>query len=192
MGKCVVCSKEFESNRKDAQFCSGACRVKSSRQKVKGVIFKAVATKALKIDPKDGEVKYGDISVDKMVDDVVKDAIRVVMETNEPVPEGTISVTPLGEDRVVWDNEHPQKNLTNGYFHIGQTKEEYIDNIPEEGFLFGGVKCEHKKGDFFGGKCLECGELLHKVNKSEQVGAVSKDMWCKKHHGSLKVRCGCK
>jgi hypothetical protein len=126
MAKCIMCSKEFAAKRADAKFCSGACSVKSSRQKINGILSNAVS-----------DVK-----------------METAIGTFTP---STEEITPYGEVKQVWDNEHPIPNLEGGYFHIGQTQQEYLGNIVERGYLFGGKKCTHEKEELvYMGRCLQC------------------------------------
>lgn len=79
------------------------------------------------------------------------EVIREEVQLQEIDPK---TMTPDGQVRGMWDKEKPIKNLEGGYLHIGQTQEEYIENIPEVGFLWGGKKCPHKIT--YHSRCMEC------------------------------------
>jgi hypothetical protein len=75
----------------------------------------------------------------------------------------TDNLTPDGQVRQIWDKENKIKNLEGGYLHIGQTQEEYIENIPEVGFLWGGNLCPHPITEIFHSRCLQCMAVIQIV-----------------------------
>lgn len=81
----------------------------------------------------------------------------------EPVVE---NMTPDGQVRKVWDKK--VENLKGGYLHIGQTQEEYIDNIPEVGYLFDGTKCTHPLKEQLYARCLCCNELVPMIRRERK------------------------
>jgi hypothetical protein len=70
---CVTCGKKIEANRRDAKFCSPACRQKHHRQKdvtapssLPGKLETAVTLKRRKVwklEERDGHLWFGDIQV---------------------------------------------------------------------------------------------------------------------------------
>lgn len=76
-------------------------------------------------------------------------------------------LTPDGQVRQVWDRDNPIPNLEGGYFHIGQTQEEYLANLPEEGMLWGGIPCPHPALSKVYSKCGDCGALIPYVHTGE-------------------------
>lgn len=86
-------------------------------------------------------------------------------------------LTPDGQVRGTWDKENPIPNLNGGYLHVGQTQEEYIENIPEVGFLYNGKKCHHD-GGIQGARCMECGDYV--ITKREEKKPLLKESAKKK------------
>jgi hypothetical protein len=76
-----------------------------------------------------------------------------------------MGITPLGQRRLIWDKNNPIQNLEGGYFHIGQTQEEYIENIPEVGYLFDGTKCKHPLQEQLYSRCLSCNDLVPMIKR---------------------------
>lgn len=143
--RCAICDKEFEPKRADAKFCGGACRKKASR----GV---EPEKKSEIVAPRQEEMTMVEMAVGA---------------TDQAIGESPDIMTPDGQVRQVWDKEHPVPNLENGYFHIGQTQQEYIDNLPERGYLKNGEKCEHPATESFHSRCLLCNEMLRYVRVGE-------------------------
>jgi len=79
-----------------------------------------------------------------------------------------IVLTPLGERRMVWDKAKKIPNLEGGYFHIGQTQEEYIDNIPEIGYLYDGSRCKHPLQEQMYSRCMCCNELVPMIKRERK------------------------
>lgn len=82
--------------------------------------------------------------------------------------------TPDGQVRQVWDKENPVPNLEGGYFHIGQTQEEYIDNLPEVGFKRDHTPCNHPETEQFWSKCLLCGQVIRYIRTGESFQRATK------------------
>lgn len=144
--KRIGCENDFEPKRSTAKFCSNTCRVRDSR---------------------DGIVGEVDASPENAIVSLPPEKIK-----KEITPE---QMTPDGQVREVWDKNNPIKNLENGYLHTGQTQEEYIENIPEVGFLHGGVQCEHPAEEQLYSRCMDCGALVPWVKKNKKAILKLKD-----------------
>lgn len=123
--KCSVCSGDFVAKRSDAKYCSSTCRSRAMRG----------------------------ISPEEVLNDMEKEneVLRQEIQSEETDPN---TMTPDGQIRQVWDKEHPVPNLEGGYLHLGQTQEEYIENIPDRGYLWGGKPCHHPIT--YHSRCMEC------------------------------------
>ena len=108
--------------------------------------------------------------------------VKANRQEGEPVPPAeTIKkdyspeeLTPDGQVRQRWDRNNPVPNLEGGYFHIGQTKEEYLENLPEVGFKKDHTPCEHPETEQFWSKCLLCGQVLRYVRVGESFQKATK------------------
>lgn len=156
---CTVCTKEFEAKRADARFCSSACRNKANRIKEENAGVDLV--------------KENKAMLDAIMDSDDEVGSPVAQPEKEKKEE---NLTPDGQVRQVWDKENPIPNLENGYFHIGQTQEEYIDNLPERGYLKNGEKCEHPATESFHSRCLLCNEMIRYVRVGEAFQKATKKL----------------
>jgi hypothetical protein len=95
-----------------------------------------------------------------------------IKKASDFVEKGEINpdmMTPFGEERQVWNKEKRIPNLMGGYLHIGQTQEEYIENIPEPGYLSNGTICGHPKEDNIYSRCIDCGQMIPWVKRTRKA-----------------------
>lgn len=154
--QCVVCSREFEAQRKTALFCSASCRVKGNRMKVpERVVIDSehppIAAKTF-ISESGKEIPEGFYSGDISVK---TEENLVTFDTNKG--KTLFALAPEKEKKTNLDER--------GTLRPGQTQAEYIANIPERGYLADGSKCTHPIEEHYFSRCLNCMELVPVVTR---------------------------